>query len=145
MILIKNFFPFLFSQKIYHFLILLILTVFLATGSVFGQESNLPKAKEFLDMKLDDAYPLIERLNKEDAKELITQIRNEAKKDYSNIDKFYFLISHLEEIQAIEKEQNRLNNLLWVYGLGFILFTGFLGYILHNQRKAIRDIQRSIK
>ncbi len=92
-------------------------------------------------MDLEKTFPLVEKLNKEDTKELITQLRKEAKESYPKIDHFYFLISHLEEMQAIEKEQARLRSLLWVYGLGLFLFVGFLGFLLIRQRQAIRDIR----
>ncbi|WP_246052303.1 hypothetical protein [Leptospira idonii] len=106
-----------------------------------SQPAPLPSPKEFLEMDLEKTFPLVEKLNKEDTKELITQLRKEAKESYPKIDHFYFLISHLEEMQAIEKEQARLRSLLWVYGLGLFLFVGFLGFLLIRQRQAIRDIR----
>ncbi|TGN06363.1 hypothetical protein [Leptospira bandrabouensis] len=104
----------------------------------------LPSADEFLKMDLDKALPLIESLSKEDSKVLVSELRTEIKKSYPKGDHFYFLISHLEEIQAIEKEQARLRSLLWVYGLAFILFFGFLGFLLLRQRQAIRDINQML-
>lgn len=114
---------------------------------IFAQTSTKPisKAKEFLEMDLDKTYPLIEKLSKEETKELITQIRKEVKTDFPKVDHFYFLISHLEEIQAIEKEQARLKSLLWVYGLAFFLFFGFMGYIFLSQRSAVKDINRMLE
>ncbi|MCW7474513.1 hypothetical protein [Leptospira levettii] len=104
----------------------------------------LPSAEEFLNMDLDKSIRLVESLSKEEAKVLVSDLRLEVKKSYPKVDHFYFLISHLEEIQAIEKEQARLKSLLWVYVLAFILFTGFLGLILLRQRKAIRDINQML-
>lgn len=104
----------------------------------------LPSGEEFLKMDLDRALPLVESLSKEDAKVLVSELRTEIKKSYSQADHFYFLISHLEEIQAIEKEQARLRSLLWVYGLAFFLFFGFLGFLLLRQRQAIRDINQML-
>lgn len=121
---------------------------FTLTDTYAGDEptaKNVPTAEEFLNTPMDKAFPMIARLNKEQAKELVTQIRAIARKEYSDIDKVYFLLSHLEEIQAVEKEQARLKSLLWVYALGFLLFSGFLGYIILAQRKAIREFQRNIK
>ncbi|TGN10184.1 hypothetical protein [Leptospira ilyithenensis] len=112
--------------------------------SLFAEEKSsaaaLPTAKEFLEMDLEKTFPILEKLTKEETKEIITQIRSEAKEKYPKIDHFYFLISHLEEMQAIEKEQARLKNLLWVYGLGLFLFLGFLSFLMIRQRKAIQDI-----
>ncbi|TGK99412.1 hypothetical protein [Leptospira levettii] len=104
----------------------------------------LPSAEEFLNMDLDKSIRLVESLSKEEAKVLVSDLRLEVKKSYPKVDHFYFLISHLEEIQAIEKEQARLKSLLWVYVLAFVLFTGFLGLILLRQRKAIRDINQML-
>ncbi|PJZ38839.1 hypothetical protein CH354_06530 [Leptospira levettii] len=104
----------------------------------------LPSAEEFLNMDLDKSIRLVESLSKEEAKVLVSDLRLEMKKSYPKVDHFYFLISHLEEIQAIEKEQARLKSLLWVYVLAFVLFTGFLGLILLRQRKAIRDINQML-
>lgn len=106
---------------------------------------NQPSAQELLDLPLDKAHPLIENLGKEESKELISQIRAIARTNNPDLDKVYFLVSHLEEIQAVEKEQARLASLVWVYGLGFILFSVFLSYLLFEQRKIYRDIQRSAK
>ncbi len=92
-------------------------------------------------MELDKTLPLIETLTKEQTKELITSLRQEAKSSYPKIDHFYFLISHLEEVSAIEKEQARLKSLLWVFGLALVLFCGFLGFLLVRQRQAFRDIK----
>jgi hypothetical protein len=99
-------------------------------------------AKEFLNLELEKTLPLIEKLSKEETKELITSLRIEARTSYPKIDHFYFLISHLEEMTAIEKEQARLKSLLWVFGLALVLFMGFLAFLLLRQRKAINDINQ---
>ncbi|XDD46248.1 hypothetical protein AB3N60_16310 [Leptospira sp. WS39.C2] len=115
---------------------------------IFGASISveaLPSAEEFLKMDLDKSIRLVESLSKEDSKILVSELRAEMKKSYPKADHFYFLISHLEEIQAIEKEQARLKSLLWVYVLAFVLFTGFLGLILLRQRKAIRDINQMLR
>ncbi|MCC5816010.1 MAG: hypothetical protein JJT78_14760 [Leptospira sp.] len=116
------------------------------SSALYSQDSRkVPSAEEFLVMSLDKAFPIIAQLKKEEAKELITQIRAKARETNPDIDKLYFLISHLEEIQAVEKEQARLVSLIWVYVLGFALFSGFLFYTTISQRKAIRELQRNIK
>lgn len=116
--------------------------IFLFVSSISAE--SLPSAEEFLKMDLDKSIRLVESLSKEDSKVLVSELRTEMKKSYPKADHFYFLISHLEEIQAIEKEQARLKSLLWVYVLAFVLFTGFLGLILLRQRKAIRDINQML-
>ncbi|MBL0953796.1 MAG: hypothetical protein IBJ01_03420 [Leptospira sp.] len=121
---------------------LLISFLFLFVSALSAEP--LPSAEEFLNMDLDKSIRLVESLSKEEAKVLVSELRLEVKKSYPKADHFYFLISHLEEIQAIEKEQARLKSLLWVYVLAFFLFTGFLGLILLRQRKAIRDINQML-
>ncbi|MDF3818476.1 hypothetical protein P3G55_01115 [Leptospira sp. 96542] len=119
------------------------LVLFLLSLSVFADPQSvksIPTAKEFLNSSLESTFPIIEKLTKEETKELITQLRKEVKEEFPRADHFYFLISHLEEIQAVEKEQARLRSLLWVYSLAFVLFFGFMGFLLLRQRKAIRDI-----
>ncbi|XDD42564.1 hypothetical protein AB3N58_14935 [Leptospira sp. WS60.C2] len=118
-------------------------SLLLIFGTSLSAEA-IPSAEEFLKMDLDKSIRLVESLSKEEAKVLVSELRLEVKKSYPKADHFYFLISHLEEIQAIEKEQARLKSLLWVYVLAFVLFTGFLGLILLRQRKAIRDINQML-
>ncbi|MGV3666705.1 MAG: hypothetical protein ACO1NV_11270 [Leptospira bouyouniensis] len=121
----------------------LIVSLIFIIGTSVSAEA-LPSAEEFLNMDLDKSIRFVESLSKEDAKVLVSELRAEIKKSYPKADHFYFLISHLEEIQAIEKEQARLKSLLWVYVLAFLLFTGFLGLILFRQRQAIRDINQML-
>ncbi|MDZ4724935.1 MAG: hypothetical protein SH817_02170 [Leptospira sp.] len=124
--------------------ILFILLLSLIQFSLFASDVTkpIPSAKEFLSMDLDKALPWIESLDKEETKELITSLRAEIKSSYPNIDHFYFLISHLEEISAIQKEQARLKSLLWVFGLALLLFVGFLAFLLQRQRSAIQHINQ---
>lgn len=129
-----------------NFLFFLLLILSIGIQGLLSQSSrNNPSAQEFLEMPLDKAFPIISQLKKEEAKELITQIRTIARAKNPDVDKLYFLLSHLEEIQAVEKEQSRLESLIWVYGLAFALFSGFLFYVLLTQRKAIRELQRNTK
>ncbi|MBP9886426.1 MAG: hypothetical protein KBF93_09015 [Leptospiraceae bacterium] len=122
--------------------IILILLPFL----LFSQEQKRKvTAEELLNMGESQAFNTIAKLNKTDAAELITQIRGTAKKEYPNIDKFYLLISHLENIKAIEEEQTRLKSLNLVYGLGLMLILGLLGYILYSQRKTIQNLNQLLK
>lgn len=122
-----------------------LLFAFLISHSLFSQEKTKLSARELLDMKMDSAYASIEGLSKEDSQELITQIRSIYRESDPSIDKFYFLISHLEEIQAIEKEQARLESLNIVYALGFFLFMGLLAFIWWNQRKIKIQLSRISK
>ncbi|HMV41159.1 MAG TPA: hypothetical protein PK079_05630 [Leptospiraceae bacterium] len=96
-------------------------------------------------MNESEAFRVIEKLRKEEASELITQIRSVVRKDYKEIDKFYLLISHLETIKAIEEEQARLRSLNLVYGLGLFLVIGLLLYVLVSQRKTIQNLNQLLK
>lgn len=115
------------------------LVVFLLLVTSISGEEKI-SAKDFLQMKPDNAMKLISGMSKIESAELITEIRKEAKKDFKQIDNFYFLISHLEEIKAVEVEQKRLKSLNLVYGLGLTLLLSFLLYIFMSQRKIIKEI-----
>ncbi len=127
-------------KQILTILILLIFPILL-----FGQDKSKVTATELLQMEESAAFNAIGKLSKEDAAELITQIRSSARKEYAQVDKFYLLISHLESIKAIEEEQARLKSLNLVYGLGLFLVLGLLGYILYAQRKTIQNLNQLLK
>ncbi|MEM7179314.1 MAG: hypothetical protein AAF518_00260 [Spirochaetota bacterium] len=109
----------------------------------FAQEPSKKQytASEFLQMDTEESFPIVEKMTRNEAAVLITQIRQEAKQKYADIDKFYLLISHLESIRAIQEEQKRLKSLHFVYGLALFLFTAILGYVLFSQRKVIKELQ----
>jgi len=121
------------------------LIIFTLLATVFQLNIHAEKKQyapdEFLNMNTDRAFEIIAGLNKTEAEELVSGIRQAAKKDYKKIDNFYFLISHLESIKAVEKEQKRLASLNMVYALGFLLFTGFTLYLFLAQRKTIRELK----
>lgn len=122
-----------------------VLICFFCFNHIIAQELNFStslKAKEILEMNLDQAFESIAKLNKEQTLTLINQIRVEAKKDYPNIEKFYLLISHLEAIKAIEEEEKKLRDLNLVYLLGLILLIGVLLYTIYSQRKALESIRQ---
>lgn len=122
--------------------------LFICLTSVFGQEkapSTPVTAKEFLEMKLDAVFPLIQNMKKQEADVLLTQIREEARKSWAQSDNYFFLLDHLTTIKAIEEEQNRLKGLLWVYVLGLALFGGFVLYVLFRQRRLIRELNELLK
>jgi hypothetical protein len=126
-----------------HFLTILILLIFPVL--LFAEDKSKVTATELLQMEESAAFNSIGKLSKEEAAELITQIRGTARKEYAQVDKFYLLISHLESIKAIEEEQARLKSLNLVYGLGLFLVLGLLGYILYSQRKTIQNLNQLLK
>ena len=122
---------------------ILFLVFFILCQSVLSQEPSKKQytASEFLQMDTEESFPIVAKMSRNDAAVLITQIRQEAKQAYPEIDKFYLLISHLESIRAIQEEQKRLKSLHFVYGLALFLFTAILGYVLFSQRKIIKELQ----
>jgi hypothetical protein len=127
--------------KFYIFLLLIILPFLY----LHPQEKSLISAKELLSMDSDKAFELIGRLNKTQTSDLISQIRVYAREEYKEIDKFYLLISHLENIKAIEEEDKKLKDLNLVYFLALTLFSAFIGFSLFSQRKSIQAIQDHLK
>ncbi|PJZ59804.1 hypothetical protein [Leptospira adleri] len=129
-----------------------ILIIFLALNpiqnvfadKVTSDSKPVMSAKEYLNSELDQVFPIIQKMKKEDAAVLITQIREESKKEWPNADKFYFLISHLEAIKAIEEEQARLKSLNEVYLIGSLLLGGFLVFSIFRQRALIRKINSQL-
>ena len=124
------------------FLLLLAINFLLSVQALVPQDQKKASAKDLLNMNMDSAYGTIEKMSKEESQEIITQIRALYREKDPEIDKFYFLISHLEEIRAIEKEQSRLKSLNWVYSLGFLLIMGLLVYIWLHQRKIQNQLER---
>ncbi len=124
------------------------LLLLLSSTLAFADEKAEPSkstAKEFLEMKLDAVFPLIQNMKKQEAEVLLTQIREEARKSWAQSDNYFFLVDHLTSIKAIEEEQTRLKGLLWVYVLGLALFSGFVIYVLFRQRKLIRELNELLK
>ena len=121
--------------------ILSVLFFFFFSFSVDSQ-SRKPDVQELMQMDLDSAFGYIHKLSKTETDALITQFRVEARKDYKDIDKFYLLISHLENIKAIEEEHKKLKDLNMVYLLGLFLILGLTGYLLYSQRKILESIRQ---
>ncbi|WP_036096492.1 hypothetical protein [Leptospira weilii] len=109
-----------------------------------GSVKRVMSAKEYLDSDLDQIFPIVQKMKKEEAAILITQIRETSKKEWPDADKFYFLISHLESIKAIEEEHERLKSLNEVYLIGALLLSGFLVFSIFRQRSLIRKINAQL-
>ncbi|TGL78361.1 hypothetical protein [Leptospira yasudae] len=115
------------------------------TSSSTDKETKpVMSAREYLNADLDRVFPIIQKMKKDEAAILITQIREESKKEWPNSDKFYFLISHLEGIKAIEEEHERLRSLNEVYLIGTLLLSGFLVFSIFRQRTLIRKINAQL-
>ncbi|EQA63631.1 hypothetical protein [Leptospira alexanderi] len=131
---------------------LLILSVLTTTNNVFadnslsdnGEPKPIMGAREYLNSDLDQIFPILQKMKKEEAAILITQIREESRKEWPKTDKFYFLISHLESIKAIEEEHERLKSLNEVYFIGALLLSGFLVFSIFRQRTLVRKINAQL-
>ena len=111
-------------------------------SQIFSQKIS---SEDFSKKSLNEFFPLVKSLSKEETKNLIFQIREKERKKYPDIDKFYFLISHLEEIKAVEIEQKRLESLNLVYLLGLVLLLFLLIVIFFKQRREIELINQRLK
>ncbi|ABJ74928.1 hypothetical protein [Leptospira borgpetersenii] len=109
-----------------------------------GKSKSILEAKEYLNSDLDQIFPILQKMKKEEAAILITQIREESRKEWPKTDKFYFLISHLESIKAIEEEHERLKSLNEVYFIGALLLSGFLVFSIFRQRALVRKINAQL-
>lgn len=116
----------------------------LFSTTVLPESKRALKVEELFLGDQDAVLSSIEKLSKEESQELVTKVRKEARKDYPQIDRFYFLISHLEEINAIEKEQARLKSVFWVFGLGFLLFSGFVVLLILRINRLSQEVNQLI-
>lgn len=116
----------------------------LFSTTVLPESKRALKVEELFLGDQDAVLSTIEKLSKEESQELVTKVRKEARKDYPQIDRFYFLISHLEEINAIEKEQARLKSVFWVFGLGFLLFSGFVVLLILRINRLSQEVNQLI-
>ena len=109
----------------------------------FSQQPDLSAARELLAMPDQAAREQISRLTPEQAVALLSQVRAVARPQNPAVDRLTLLITHLERIRAVEREQRRLNNLLIVIGVILGLFWIFLAYVFFDQRRTLRALQVS--
>lgn len=125
---------------------LLILLLIFCASTLFAESGKKKMSySELMQMDLDKSFPIINSLNKEEAKELITKIRSESRDSCKEVDKLYLLISQVEKISAIQEEQSRLRSLHLVYSLVLVLFVLVMGYVFYGQRKTIQSINELMK
>lgn len=98
-------------------------------------------------MQLSDKEALlaIEKLKPQTARELLSQIRHAYRKNNPQLDKLYYLLKHLERLQATSLAQKRLKNLLWVIGLTWLIFSIFFAYIMIDQKRIGRKFQKKLQ
>ena len=104
------------------------------------EKIDFDKVQLFLQANPAESQKLIEDLSEQEMIEISSQIRFLARKKTPDIDKLYFILQSLEQKKANQLAQERLNHLLSVIFLTLVLFLGFLGYVLLQQRKIFRNI-----
>ncbi len=97
-------------------------------------------AVRYLELDPKAAREHAGRLSAVQAAALLSQVQLLARTRNPDIDRLSYLVRQLEEQRATEVAQRRLDNLLLVIGLSLVLFTGFLVYVLLQQR---RDLARA--
>ncbi len=105
-------------------------------------EPDLSAARALLNMSPADANEAIKKYNAKEAEVLNTQLLSLLRPRNPDVDRVYGLIRHLETLRADAQAQNRLNTLLYVLGLTLLLFTGFLIYVIMDQRNSLRALQK---
>lgn len=103
---------------------------------------DLSAARELLAMPVADANEAIKKYNAKEAEILNTQLLALLRPRNPDVDRVYGMIKHLETLRADAQAQNRLNTLLYVMGLTLILFTGFLTFVMIDQRRSMRALQK---
>ncbi|MCB1307651.1 MAG: hypothetical protein KDK30_05715 [Leptospiraceae bacterium] len=128
--------------------LLVILCAFFAPGvqSLTAQttettEVDLSHAREILQMSKNDAKAEIAKLNAEEAAALASQILKVARDRNPDIDHLYYVVAQLNQIEATEKAQRRLNYLLWVILLLMTLFCAFVIYVIIDQRITLKKMR----
>ena len=102
---------------------------------------NIKESRKLLALPPQKAITAIKKMSVSEAVVRISQIRHLVRKDNPDIDRIYLILRHLEELRAADLAQKRLNNLLWVIALCFLLFSSFLFYIYIDQKRSLRDIE----
>lgn len=128
--------------------LLVILCAFIAPGiqSLAAQttettEVDLSHAREILQMSKNDAKAEIAKLNAEEAAALASQILKVGRDKNPDIDHLYYVVAQLNQIEATEKAQRRLNYLLWVILLLMTLFCAFVIYVIIDQRMTLKKMR----
>ncbi|MCR9143600.1 MAG: hypothetical protein NXI24_15235 [bacterium] len=105
-------------------------------------EPDLSVARGLLNMPVEEANEAIKKFNAKEAEILNTQLLALIRPRNPDVDRVYGLIRHLESLRADAQAQNRLDTLLYVLALTLLLFTGFLIYVIIDQRRSLRELQK---
>jgi hypothetical protein len=125
-------------------------TVLLAIGSLLAlplaaqARPDLGFARELLDLPIKAALERVKVLNAGEAEALTTQLLSLTRARNPDVDHVYALVRHLETLRADTQAQNRLNTLLTVLTFTLGLFTAFLLYVLFDQRRSLKSLQKML-
>lgn len=108
------------------------------------KERAARQAKELLAMTETEAKATIEKMSRGEAAEASSNILNQVRPRFKQADHVAYLLQHLAQIQATEREQKRLNNLLLVIFLTVALLAGFFIYVLLDQRRWMAQLSRLV-
>jgi hypothetical protein len=111
-------------------------------GSPTTARPDLSAARALLQMPVNQANEAIKKYNAKEAEILNTQLLSLLRPGNPDVDRVYGLIRHLETLRADAQAQNRLNTLLYVLGLTLLLFSGFLIYVIVDQRRSLIALQK---
>ncbi|MBL8021531.1 MAG: hypothetical protein JNM27_17810 [Leptospirales bacterium] len=106
------------------------------------KERAARQAKELLAMTETEAKATIEKMSRGEAAEASSNILNQVRPRFKQADHVAYLLQHLAQIQATEREQKRLNNLLLVIFLTVALLAGFFIYVLLDQRRWMKQLSQ---
>ncbi|MCE9597746.1 MAG: hypothetical protein K8S54_07250 [Spirochaetia bacterium] len=127
------------------FLLISLLT--LSAHSLFAESEKdraARQARELLAMSQEEAGAAIQRMSSDEAAEAVSNILNQVRPRFKQADHIHYLLRHLAQIEATEREQKRLNNLLLVIFLTVALLAGFFIYILFDQRKWMAQLAKRV-
>lgn len=122
---------------------LTVVALFCVSSTLFAQtefEDSRALAQKLLDTPIDQSKEIIEKLSEEEAASVISQLRFMTRDRNPDLDKFVYLIEHLETIRATSLAQERLNKLLLVIAATTVLLAAFLGYTVYDQRRILRAL-----
>ncbi len=102
-------------------------------------------ARELLNLPPSKMLEAIEGLPSSDAGVISSHIRNILRSSNPDLDRSYFLLRHLERLQATDLAQKRLNSLLSVIFLSLSVFMSFMVYVFFDQRKSIAIMKELIQ
>jgi len=102
------------------------------------KEKALEHARALLRLSDNEIKTQIQGMSRSEAEAAKSNVLNLVRPRFKEADRVSYLIEHLAQMSATEREQRRLNNLLLVIILTLVLFAAFIAWVLFDQRRLIR-------